>query len=247
MSTIAIGDIHGNFKALDDLLGKIAPVICPEDTVVFLGDYIDRGPATRDCIDRILDFQDKANAKTVTLLGNHEQWFLRTYKNYSKHSWLFGMEAFETIRSYSPSAETALRQEVENAGGIAIILDHLPLRYDIFFEAVPKDHIAFFTSLGTFHQTRDAICVHGGLNPEIDRIENQNSNDLVWGTDEFPDQYTGRETVLYGHWGNPIIDEDGWPKPRFSNRTYGLDTIHTGVLTALKLPENIVIQSDCFK
>jgi serine/threonine protein phosphatase 1 len=44
MSTIAIGDIHGNLRALEDLLNRIVPHICSDDTVVFLGDYIDRGP-----------------------------------------------------------------------------------------------------------------------------------------------------------------------------------------------------------
>jgi len=46
MSTIAIGDIHGNLRALEDLLNRIVPHIGSDDTVVFLGDYIDRGP---DC------------------------------------------------------------------------------------------------------------------------------------------------------------------------------------------------------
>lgn len=247
MSTIAIGDIHGNFRALDDLLDKITPAVFPADTIVFLGDYIDRGPASKDCIDRILDFQNKVRAKIVALLGNHEQWFLRTYKNYSKHSWLLGMEAFETIRSYSPAAEKELRQEIENTGGIGIILDHIPLRYDRFFKIIPKEHIDFFKSLKTFHKTSDAICVHGGLNPAVARLEDQDPDDLIWGTDDFPDQYTSQDIVLYGHKGNPLMDKEGWPSPRIVNRTYGLDTIHTGILTALKLPEKIVIQSDRFK
>ena len=44
MSTIAIGDLHGNLEALDDLLEELTPEIKSEDTIVFLGDYIDRGP-----------------------------------------------------------------------------------------------------------------------------------------------------------------------------------------------------------
>src|SRR5438046_10695213 len=56
MATIAIGDIHGNLPALDDLVDQVAPDLSAADTVVFLGDYIDRGPASKDCVDRILDF-----------------------------------------------------------------------------------------------------------------------------------------------------------------------------------------------
>ena len=76
MATIAIGDVHGNLPALDDLLKQIAAVVAPGDTVVFLGDYIDRGPDSRGCLDRILSFRDETPAVVEALLGNHEDWFL---------------------------------------------------------------------------------------------------------------------------------------------------------------------------
>ena len=55
MATVVIGDIHGNRRALDDLLSKVQAELQAEDTVVFLGDYIDRGPDARGCVDRILE------------------------------------------------------------------------------------------------------------------------------------------------------------------------------------------------
>ena len=98
MSLIVIGDIHGNLPALDDLLSKIESA-SPEE-VVFLGDYIDRGPDSRACVQRILDFRDQAEFPVTCLMGNHEDWMLRSYHDLTKHSWLVGMEA-ETIASYS--------------------------------------------------------------------------------------------------------------------------------------------------
>ena len=56
VATIAIGDVHGNRAALDDLLTRLEPDLEASDTVVFLGDYIDRGPDSKGCIDRILRF-----------------------------------------------------------------------------------------------------------------------------------------------------------------------------------------------
>jgi serine/threonine protein phosphatase 1 len=62
MATIAIGDIHGNLAALEDLLGQLAPDLTTGDTLVFLGDYIDRGPHSRGCIDRILELRARGPA-----------------------------------------------------------------------------------------------------------------------------------------------------------------------------------------
>jgi len=78
-----------------------------------LGDYIDRGPDPKGCIDRIIAFRDASPGTVIALMGNHEDWLLRTYHDYTRHSWVLGMEAFDTIRSYSQEAEMLLRAELE--------------------------------------------------------------------------------------------------------------------------------------
>ena len=66
MATLAIGDIHGQLKPLCDLLERVRPNIGADDTVVFLGDYIDRGKDTRACVDAVLDFKATVPARVVT-------------------------------------------------------------------------------------------------------------------------------------------------------------------------------------
>ena len=68
MATVAVGDIHGNFSALKDLLDKVLPDMDKTDTLVFLGDYIDRGPDTRSCIERIVALKSSADFAVVTLM-----------------------------------------------------------------------------------------------------------------------------------------------------------------------------------
>jgi serine/threonine protein phosphatase 1 len=80
MATIAVGDIHGNLEALTDILDQIHGEGGRGDTIVFLGDYIDRGPDTKGCVDAILGFQREVEAEVVCLLGNHEDWLLRTLR-----------------------------------------------------------------------------------------------------------------------------------------------------------------------
>src|SRR3954469_16939939 len=101
MATIAIGDIHGNLNALEDVLAQLRREARRDDTVVFLGDYIDRGPESKGCVDAVIGFQRDVDAQIVCLLGNHEDWLLRTLRDHRCHSWLLGMDALDTIRSYS--------------------------------------------------------------------------------------------------------------------------------------------------
>lgn len=243
VATIAIGDIHGNLGALTDLLGRLGPEVGSGDTVVFLGDYIDRGPDSKGCVDAILRFRDSASAAVVCLLGNHEEWMLRTLHDHGRHSWLLGMDGFDTIASYSGEAERHLRKAASQAG-MQLYLGRCELPYGLFVDAMPRDHRQFFESLVAFHQTPDCVCTHGGLDPAGGPVHEQATKDLVWGTAAFPHAYRGAETVVYGHWNNAVLDPDGWPAPAISGATIGIDTIAHGVLTAMRLPDRRVVQSD---
>ena len=245
MATAVIGDVHGNLRALDDLLAQLHPLLAPKDTAVFLGDYIDRGPDTRGCIDRILRWQEESPATVITLLGNHEDWLLRSITDPARHSWLFGMEAHQTIASYSLRVAHELRLALEDAGP-RLLTERVVLPYRLLVEAMPSSHLDFLRALKLYHRTDDALCVHGGLDPAIPSVEGQPREALLWGTDEFFDGYSGDEMIVYGHWANAVLDRDGWPQPCRGNRTIGVDTIGHGVLTALVLPQMQVIQSARF-
>ena len=242
MATIAVGDIHGNLEALTDILDQIHGEGGRGDTIVFLGDYIDRGPDTKGCVDAILGFQREVEAEVVCLLGNHEDWFLRTLRDYGRHSWLLGMEAFDTIRSYSVDAVGMLREAASNAGA-QLYLGHCALPYEVFFDCVPPDHIRFFDGLRLYHQSADCLCTHGGVDPRVARVQEQAREALIWGAGNFPNGYEGDELVVYGHRNNAALNADGWPEPTMVGRTIGIDTISHGVLTAIRLPNQRVFQS----
>jgi serine/threonine protein phosphatase 1 len=246
MATFAIGDVHGNRRALDDLLTRLDGEVHADDTVVFLGDYIDRGPDSKECIDRILRFRSECRAAVVTLMGNHEDWFLRTLGDFHQHSWLTVMRGFTTVASYSEDAAEELARAVYKAGP-SLILDHVALPYQLFFDALPAEHLTFFKELKLFHRTPEAVCAHGGVDPRKGAVESQRRGALIWGANSFPDDYTGPDMVLYGHWDNAVIDEKGWPSPAIGLASIGVDTISHGVLTAVRLPDRRVFQSDRFR
>lgn len=241
MSTFAIGDIHGNERALLDLLEQLRPNIDTHDTVVFLGDYIDRGPWSKQCIQRILEFRETCAGTVVALLGNHEHSMLQTYHSFSEHSWLIAMDAWPTIKSYSQDAARLLRDEAKRAAGRLYSTGyHMP--YELFFNTMPTGHLQFLQDLKPYHHTPDALCVHAGIDPRYGPVDSQTTM-MLWGSYRFVDDYHGPELIVYGHYGNAILDGAGWPQPVIKEHSIGVDTIKHGVLTAVQLPGRHVFQS----
>ncbi len=100
MRTIAIGDIHGCLAALDGLIQEIKPE--SHDRLIFLGDYIDRGPDSKGVIDRLLELRKSCEA--ICLLGNHEIIFRSILGGLPAETWL-GLGGQQTLTSYGGALE----------------------------------------------------------------------------------------------------------------------------------------------
>lgn len=242
MATIAVGDVHGNYAALEDLLSQVIPELEAQDTLVFLGDVIDRGNRSREVVERIVQLRRESEFTVVALMGNHEEWMLQSLRNPCSHSWLLGMGALDTIASYSPAAARTIRDALEHAG-LDLFEKQLRLPYELFFDLLPRPHLELFESLALLHRTPDVICVHGcmSLDGNVDAADAQT---CIWGPEGFPEEYRGEHKIVYGHHGDAVEDAEGWPRPCVNeNRTYGIDSIARGVLTAMRFPDEMVYQS----
>jgi serine/threonine protein phosphatase 1 len=192
MATIAIGDVHGNVSPLEHVLRLVESELEASDTVVFLGDYIDRGLDTRECIESILAFRAESPAAVVGLLGNHEEWLLNTLNDPTDHTWLLATAAIETIQSYSVDAAVEIAR-CARAAGRDLYQSRVPLPYSLFFDVMPPAHLEFLHSLRSYHQTSDAVCVHGGLDPALGAIESQTRKASNGGS--FPDGRASRSSL----------------------------------------------------
>jgi serine/threonine protein phosphatase 1 len=167
----AIGDIHGNLSHLEQLMEEIKPALTPhKDTLVFLGDYIDRGPDPKGVVDYILQLC-KDFPQVVCLKGNHEAMFLDWVVNEKNYELFLYNGGGATIKSYSQEGEFKL----------------------------PQEHLDFFTSLLLYYETERYIFVHAGLREGIP-LEEQDPHDLVWIRDEFilsPHDFG--KVVVFGH------------------------------------------------
>jgi serine/threonine protein phosphatase 1 len=173
--TFVVGDLHGCVDELNVLLDGIAPT--SDDGFVFLGDYIDRGPASRAVIDRLLRLVVDG-PRCVFLKGNHEDMFLAYMGfagNYGDVFLANGGRA--TLASYG----------LEGYAGAQVA------------ERLPPAHLEFLTRLERHHTTGAFFCVHAGINP-LRSVDLQRDEDLYWIREEFiRNRHRLPHTVLFGH------------------------------------------------
>ena len=102
---IAITDIHGELKKLENVLSKIETR--PDDVFVFMGDYIDRGPDSKGVVEKVIEISNKY--KTIRLIGSHEYALLHAKKDdyYNYLFWNYGGP--ETVKSYGGHFDNILK------------------------------------------------------------------------------------------------------------------------------------------
>lgn len=221
-----VGDIHGYLEKLEKLLPELKARAEPGDSLVFVGDYVDRGPHSRGVVDRVLELMHGGWPGPVfPLKGNHEELlldFLSRRPRYEPGIWIQN-GGRETIFSYSGSPDRRT-----------------------FASALPEEHLDFFQELLSWHADENGIYVHAGLVPGL-APDDCTDEDLLWIREAFIESdYEWDRVVVFGH--TPQFDpaaeaarESGRIPWRPLNRPekIGIDTgaAYGGPLTAVILPE----------
>ncbi len=170
----AIGDIHGRLDLLNELLARISSDIALRPTVrplyVFLGDYIDRGSASCETIDRLIE-HGKTH-ESVFLKGNHELIAIKCLSDRGLFDQWLRLGGLETLVSYGVPAET-----LANGKQIAEL-------QSAFHGALPQAHFRFFRDLKNSFECGDFFFAHAGVKPNVE-LSRQKENDLLWIRGEF--------------------------------------------------------------
>ena len=180
--TFIIGDIHGCLDMLKRLMDRIA--FSPgQDSLIFLGDYIDRGPDAKGVVDFILALAD--TSRVECLKGNHEAMLLDFLSGGDREMFLIN-GGLKTLESY----ETPERGDPGNR--------------------IPTNHRAFFNSLKLYLELDAYYVVHAGFAPGIP-IENQAEEDMLWIRKPFIySDFDFGKKVLFGHtpFDEPLVMEN---------------------------------------
>jgi serine/threonine protein phosphatase 1 len=216
----AIGDVHGRFDLLEQLLRSVHEELGRASSsnalLVFVGDLIDRGPQSAEVIEFLRTYRHRG-VKPVFLLGNHEEVLLRILRGDAAliAKWCsFGGAQF--LESYGvDSRQLASRSEVDALETVR--------------KAIPMEHVAFLESFADSCRFGDYLFVHAGIRPGVE-LDQQVQSDLRWIREPFLlDDTDHGFVVVHGHTIRPEVEV-------LPNRI-GIDTgaYRTGVLTALAI------------
>lgn len=178
--TFVVGDLHGCHQELGSLFEFLTKDegLTSNDLLVFIGDYVDRGPHSKETIDLLIEIKKEYPA-TILLRGNHEDMllgFIGLGGSLGEYYLANGGEP--TLKSY----------------GVTGTKDP-----EKFLAAIPEDHLALYQGLARYVVTDDHVIVHAGLNPHRGLMA-QIDDDIYWIRGDFIGHpHNFEKTVIFGH------------------------------------------------
>ena len=174
--TIAIGDIHGCSKALAALVEAIRPT--QQDTLIFLGDYIDRGPDSRGVLEQVIALAGRCSV--VPLRGNHEELLLAALEGQSELDFWLKFGGLAALASYGYSGGRGIRPADLRA-------------------LIPAEHLAFIKGCRDYHETAQHFFVHAYYGPHLP-LHQQRGGGLRWASlPAVPARHCSGKVAVVGH------------------------------------------------
>ncbi len=216
----AVGDIHGRADCLRELQAVIVEHAADDrgfkNIIVYLGDYLDRGPCVRETLDELID-RSLSGFDSIHLMGNHERMLLDFLDDPAVLKFWLDNGGMATLLSYGVKV---------SAGTSIEFADDLRNKLK---SAIPGSHIEFLRNLKLYYKAGDYIFVHAGIRPGVP-LEEQDESGMLWIGEEFS-EFEGDHgsRVVYGH--------SVQSKPLVKPNRIGVDAgaYATGILTCAVL------------
>lgn len=214
---IAVGDIHGHLQMLLDLMADVAPQA--DDQLVFLGDYIDRGPESPEVIDWLINFKQRF-PQTIFLRGNHEQMLLDAVSAAEKK--LAGKNNF--IADLLALSGNGIPNPVfyfVSCGGLETLAAYCSAQGEFdpceVLTAIPQDHLDFLAQTQFYYLENPFMFVHAGVDPKDSDGTKRNNQAFLWARKPlWRSDKRWDKVVVHGH--TPVAE------PYFHHSEINIDT-----------------------
>jgi serine/threonine protein phosphatase 1 len=215
MRCFVIGDIHGCLNELRYLIEGLP--LARRDRLIFLGDYVDRGPDSNGVVSYLIELQKNSPYDFVFLKGNHEDMFLSYLGLPGQHGDMFLVNGGKvTLESYGLSTNRDPKE---------------------LLAQIPSQHVDFYQNLINYYIAEPFLCVHAGVHP-LKSLEEQTESEMFWIRNQFIYRsHMLPYVILFGH--TPQSDV-------FYDLPYkiGLDTglVYGNKLTCLEIEQKVLYQ-----
>lgn len=168
-----------------------------EDLLVFLGDYIDRGPQSLECMDYVMNLNKQYPERVICLKGNHEEMCVNYYRYEGRRrSFMMDEQDYQMIRIWLDNGGTETHKQFKK-------LKKLEL----------QKRIRWMRMLSSHYQVGDYYFCHAGIQPYIP-LDKQRESDLLWMREGFFDLYNGMYgTIVVGHTPTLVLKKKYWLEP----------------------------------
>ncbi len=172
MRTLAIGDIHGCLNSLRSIVQQAN--LSPEDRLILMGDYVDRGQDSRGVIDWIL--KKRGSMKIITLKGNHELIMVQAAKSMANYGFWVSCGGVQTLTSYGADMKTLFDWKT----------------------IIPQSHWNFIHETLYYYETEEMIFAHASVDSDLS-LNDQNEATLLWERYFDMDPHRSGKKVICGH------------------------------------------------
>ncbi|WP_188541971.1 metallophosphoesterase family protein [Paenibacillus segetis] len=210
MRKLVISDLHGCCDEFTELLNKVK-YRPSEDQLILLGDYCDRGPKSKEVIERVLQLVDQGQGNAIALRGNHDQMFIDAMESNDNAVWIEN-GGLSTLKSY-------------------VGIDWFKQGFNYaeynkakaFIKLYYQHHIDFLKSLPLYTEDDRHIFVHAGIDPAFSGdFRSQPDESFLWGSEEFLDSANlFNKTIVFGHIPTKRIHNSA--KIFFGDQKIGID------------------------
>lgn len=199
----AVADIHGHLDILKETMKRVE--LSGDNKLIFLGDYIDSGPSSKETLEYIFNLQKQYPNQIVALKGNHEEWFIDWLENEIEIAYFQADKDFATLKTFLKSNQLGIIANYLQKGKSLFEVNDIIKKY---IKANCPELISWVKKLPVYYETENQIFVHAGVDEEAGEFWRYGTDDSFYTSKYPPTVGAFYKDIIAGHTGTSFFTDD---------------------------------------
>lgn len=196
----ALADIHGYLDILKEAMKKVE--LSGDNKLIFLGDYIDGGPESKETLEYIFNLQKQYPTQVIALKGNHEEWFIDWLENEIEIAYFQADKNLTTLRTFLKSNQLGVIANYLKNGKSLFEINDIIKKY---IKSNCPELISRVKSLPLYYETENQIFVHAGVDEEAGEYWSYGTDDAYYTSKYPPTVGAFYKDIIAGHTGTSFF------------------------------------------